>query len=366
MNARILSLASVAGLLLVSRAFGAPVPLYYDTNGATGGTSTSSTQNFTDSVWSIDPLGLTPTTGYTAGSDVVFSANDGTGTQAVTVTDTESANSFTFDNGTVTLYGSASPNLSLGVLGGLTPSGITVGATVNGATTFDSSLGTVTLGDDQAWDNNSSQALNVNSGVAASGKTLTFAGIGAGAVNLNGQLTGGLNLTDNSTTSTVYLNGENNSFSGTITVNGGTLVYQNQGSLANNNITLENGGALESDTEVFATGNDTLSNNITLGTGGGAVGDVGTSGTDMVFSGTFTGGTGLTIVGGDFLTQADGTSNVGTLNINGGRLLAGTGGIFGNKAVVNVSSILDFGWFTDFSYSAQYGGTLNNTVRPTS
>jgi hypothetical protein len=48
------------------------------------------------------------------------------------VTDTESANSFTFDNGTVTLYGSGSPNLSIG------EGGVLVNST-DGPTTFDSS-----------------------------------------------------------------------------------------------------------------------------------------------------------------------------------------------------------------------------------
>jgi hypothetical protein len=329
--------------------------LYYDTNGTMGGTSTSSTQNFTDAVWTIDPTGSLPTTGYLPSSDVVFSANDtinvGTGTQAVTVTDPEQVHSFTFNNGAVTLLGSGSPSLHIEA------GGITVNSN-DGATTLDSTLGTVTLDASQSWNNDSTQAFNVNSGVTATGNTLSFAGTGTGAVNLNGVLSGSLNLTQTSTTSTAYLNNENNTFNGTITVDGGGLVFANEGSLNHNNITLSNGGVLESANEYFTTGNDNISNNITLGVGGGAVsgGVVGSYGNDELFSGTFTGGTGLSVVNGDFITQNDGTSNVGTLTITrGSRLLAGSAGIFGNNAVVDVYSTLDFGW-------NGYSGTLNNTI----
>jgi len=330
----------------------APSNLYYDTNGVTAGTNTTGSSNFTDSDWTTDPTGSSATSGFVGGSNVTFSAGtNGTGAQNVTVTDSEYVNSLTFNNGTVTLLGSGSAALDIG------NGGITNNST-DGPTTFDSSLGTVQATANEQWDNDSSQALNINSGVTSAGATITFDGTGSGAVNLNGQLSGNLNLTAESPTSTVYLNSENNSFTGTITVNGGGLVYQNQGSLNNNNITLENGGVLESANEVFSTGNDDLSNNITLGVGGGEVsgGVVGSYGNDTIFSGTFTGGTGLSVVNGDFITQNDGTSNVGTLNVTGpSRLLVGSGGIFGNNAVVNVSSILDFGW-------NGYAGTLNNTI----
>jgi hypothetical protein len=63
----------MALVVLLFRQQGFAGTLYYDTNGATGGTAASSTQNFTDSVWTLDPAGTTATTGYTAGSDIVFS-----------------------------------------------------------------------------------------------------------------------------------------------------------------------------------------------------------------------------------------------------------------------------------------------------
>jgi fibronectin-binding autotransporter adhesin len=358
MNSRILSLAFVLTLLLLPRAFGAPTILYYDTNGATGGTSTSSTQNFTDSVWTLDPFGLTTTTGYTAGSDIVFSADDGvnvgTGTQSVTVQDAESADGFIFDNGIVTLYGSGGPNLSLGA------GGVTVNSN-DGATTFDSSLGTVTLAASQLWTQNSSQALNVNSNVAGTGNTLTLAGIGTGNVNLSGVLSGALNLTATSATDTVYLNNTGNNFSGTITADGGAIVAEHQSTLGGNSITLENGGLLEmNDTQGYGGWNNTIN----LGTGGGQIyaGTAAGGGIDIVYSGYIGGGTGLSLAGGDMLLAAAGGSDIGTLNVNNGRLLAISGGDFDNNTVVNVKSNLDFGVGGNFAnqINLENGSLLEN------
>jgi fibronectin-binding autotransporter adhesin len=347
MNVRLSYLVVFTAVLSVSQALAAPATLYYDTNGSTGGTSTTSTQNFTDLVWTLDSNGLTTTTGYTPGSDVVFSANDGvnvgTGTQSVTVQDTESADGFTFDNGIVTLFGSGGPNLSIGA------GGITVNST-DGATTFDSSLGTVTLSADQAWDNDSTQALNVNSGITASGNTLSFNGTASGNVNLSGQLTGTLNLTQSSATSTLDLLNGNNNFTGTITASGGTIAFATPGSFGGggNTIELDHGGTLFFTNDGFSVG--ALGNNVVLGTGGGTF----ASGVDDLTNDVVTGGTGLTITSGDFIPESNAASNVGTLNVTGGRLLAFGDGIFGNNAIVNVSSgaTLDFG----------QGDTLNNAI----
>jgi fibronectin-binding autotransporter adhesin len=323
--------------------------LYYDTNEATPGTATSSTQNFTDSVWTTDATGSSLTAGYVAGSDVVFSAGtNGTGTQQVTVTDTESVNSFAFDNGTVALYGSGSPNLSIG------EGGVLVNST-DGPTTFDSSLGTVTLAADQSWNNDSSQAFNVNSNVTAAGDTLSFAGTGTGNVNVNGVLSGNLNLTQNSASSVLYLNNNGNNFTGNITANGGSFVAATQGSMGNssNTVTLSNGGTAEFNNH---NGFNAWTTNIVLGTGGGKfyAGSEASGGVDLVYSGLVTGGTGFTLLGGDFLPSSTAASNVGTLNVAGGRLLAFGDGIFGNNAAVNVSS----GAILAFSNT----DTLNNTI----
>jgi hypothetical protein len=333
--------AAFDNVRLTEATVAAPVipTLYYDTNEITAGTATSSTQNFTDSVWTADPTGSLVTTGYIPSSDVVFSAgSNGTGTQAVTITDEELVHSFTFNNGAVTLLGSGAPNLH--IEGG----GITINSTVNGATTFDSTLGTITLDASQAWNNDSTQALNVDSTINGSGHTLTFDGNGSGATNLNGVVSGGLNLSQDSTTSVLTLGNDNNNFTGSIIVDGGEVAGTNA-ALGNsdNTIHLNDGGTIQFNT--------TGTHNIVLGVGGGQI----ASGGDDYYSGTITGGSGLNIVGGDFIpVSTDATNNVGTINVEAGRLLAYGYGIFNNDNNVNVSSgaVLDF-W---------NNGTLNNTI----
>jgi fibronectin-binding autotransporter adhesin len=210
---------------------------------------------------------------------------------------------------------------------------------------------------DQSWNNDSSQAFNVNSNVTAAGDTLSLAGTGTGNVNVNGMLSGNLNLTQNSASSVLYLNNNGNNFTGNITANGGSFVAATQGSMGNssNTVTLSNGGTAEFNNH---NGFNAWTTNIVLGTGGGKfyAGSEASGGVDLVYSGTVTGGTGFTLLGGDFIVES-GTSNVGTLNVAGGRLLDGSAGIFGNNATVNVASgaILDFGW-------NNYSGTLNNTI----
>jgi hypothetical protein len=344
---------SILGLTILLSHRGMAGTLYYDTNGSTGGTETSSTQDFTDSVWTIDPTGAGTTTGYTAGSDVIFSATDGinvgTGTQNVTVTDAESVDGFTFDNGTVTLNGSGAPNLSIAA------GGITVNS-ADGATTFDSSLGTLTLSGSQEWNNDSSQGLNVNSNVTASGATLSFAGDGTGNVNLNGQLSGNLNLTADSTTSALYLNNNGNNFTGTITADGGSVVIGAGGAFGNgsNTVDLNNDGTLE-----FTSGMSP-NTNIVVGPGGGQIdaGVYGVSGYDIFYGGAITGsapGSVLNIIGGDFIpTSNTATSNIGTINVTGGRLLAYGSGIFTGNAAFNVSS--------GATLDTAVGGSLGNTI----
>lgn len=348
--------AAFDNVRLTATTVAAPVigTLYYDTNGATAGTTTSSTQNFTDSVWTTDSAGSSATTGYTSSSNVIFSAgSNGTGTQAVTFTDTELVHSFTFNNGEVTLYGSGSPGLHLEA------GGITVNSN-DGATTLDSTLGTITLDASQSWNNDSTQALNVNSGVTAAGHTLTFAGTGTGAVNLNGALSGNLDLTMTSPTGTVNVENAGNTFAGTITIDGGVMNFANIASLGNsgNAIDLGNGATVSFDT---TEGYSAYSNNINLtGTGQFSSGVYGSNGADIYYSGTINGGptSELNLVEGDFIptsTVAGGqTSDIGTINVTGGRMLAYGDGIFGNNATVNVGAgaILDF----------QLNETLNNTI----
>jgi fibronectin-binding autotransporter adhesin len=350
----------MALVVLLFRQQGFAGTLYYDTNGATGGTAASSTQNFTDSVWTLDPAGTTATTGYTAGSDIVFSADDsvnvGTGTQNVTVADTESAEGFTFDNGIVTLFGSGSPSLSIGA------GGITVNSTVNGTTTFDSSLGTVTLSASQSWNNDSSQALNVNSAIAGAGQTLTFDGTGTGNVTLSGILSGNANLVQESASSTLYLT-NNNTIKSTTISDDGTIVAAGSGSVGGTIFFTNGGGTL---TFTGSTNfNHTLDETApSSGTEYGATlnfsGDSGLLGGTNAYTANL-----LTIGSGDALDETTGTQSIATLDLlgngtvsTGHRLIVGLQGQgFGliNGSTINVEN----GYTLDFGTSGTVANVIN-------
>jgi hypothetical protein len=316
--------------------------LYYDTNGATAGTSTTGSSDLTDSVWTIDPTGSTVTTGYTAGSNIIFSAgSNGTGAQNVTVTDAESVNGITVNNGTVTLLGSGTPSLSIGA-GGITNN------STDGPTTLDSSLGTVQVTTPlQQWNNDSSQALNINSGVTSAGGEIVFDGTGTGATNLNGAITGSINLVQDSTTSLLNLASNSSNFTGVIAANAGATVQLDNFLVQNNTIDL-NGGTLELNNNE---NNNSWQNSIILGPNGGNV----ENSIDTVYGGLVTGGTTLNVVGGDFIVSGNNADNIGQLNIDtGARLLAWGTGFFNGGENVNVASgaILDF----------QINGTLGNAI----
>jgi len=347
-----LHLLAFAGTALFVASAAGQTTLYYDTNGVSDGTSTTSSQNLTDAVWSTDPLGQLAPGAYAANNDLVFSAGtNGTGARAIALLGTQSVDGLTFKNGTVTVTGGSSSTLNIGA-GGLTMSSADGAATLTGITS-------TVLSANQQWNNNSTQALNEAGAVNLNGKTLTLAGTGSGTVTLSGVISGSSNsIVDNSATSKVYLSNASNTFTGGITINGGALTAVRRASLGSgsNGITLSNGGIISMDN---SEGFSAWTNNITLGTGGGSVyaGDYGVGGIDVVYSGVVTGGTGLTLLGGDFITTTNYNSNVGTFYLNAGRALIGSGGIFANNALINVASggILDFGW-------TGYGGTLNNTI----
>jgi hypothetical protein len=315
--------------------------LYYDTNGATAGTNTTGSSNLTDSVWTIDPTGSSVTTGYTAGSNIIFSAgSNGTGAQNVTVTDAESVNGITVNNGTVTLLGSGSPSLSIG------SGGITNNST-DGPTTLDSSLGTVQVTALQQWNNDSSQALNINSGVSSAGGEIIFDGTGTGATNLNGAISGSINLVQDSTTSLLNLASNSSNFSGVIAANAGATVELDNFLVQNNTVDL-NGGTLElNNTANYGA----WQNSIVLGPNGGNVENA----VDTVYGGLVTGGTTLNVVSGDFIVSGNNADNIGQLNIDAGaRLLVWGTGFFNGGENVNVApgAILDF----------QINGTLGNAI----
>jgi autotransporter-associated beta strand protein len=330
-------------LVMVAPASAFAQSLYYDTNGSAGGTSTASSQNLTDSVWTTDPTGSITTGGFVYGDNVVFSATDGvnigTGAQNITVNASgEAVNSFTMNNGAVTLLGSSTPNFAIG------NGGITIKSN-DGATTFDSSLGTITLGGNESWSNDSTQAFNVGASIASpGGNVLTFNGTGSGATTISGNITGATQLVDSSTTSVLNLNSNNNSYTGGTIIKGGTVNAASNGSLGGGSaaLTLQNGAKL-------TVGGSSFNHPLSV-TGGGTLNF---TGGDIVLGGgpgSITADT-LTIGTGDVLDNTSGSQNISRLNLVGGSsfsrllvgLFTGTSGLL-NGATVNVSNgyILDF------------------------
>jgi autotransporter-associated beta strand protein len=269
-------LATGALVSLAGRANAATI--YFDTNGATAGTTNSTAQqtwNTAQVAWSTDPTGSIATTPWVDGSDAVFSAQDPAGVNNavlafnVSTGGAKTANSITVQNGTITFLPSATPpTRAIGA------GGITLASTANGNVTFSNANGgdTLIINASQPWtDNHATAAINVNcpvKGNAASGTaTLTAAANGAGDVLLAGAITdgtagGNLALSTASTgTGRVNVQGAD-TYSGGTTVSSGAMLLDNGGSLAHSNITITGGS--------FAGGTTT---NATSGITGGSITD---------------------------------------------------------------------------------------------
>ncbi|MEO5714703.1 MAG: autotransporter-associated beta strand repeat-containing protein [Luteolibacter sp.] len=172
--------------------------LYWDlatsgaTAGAGGATPSGAWNGSTTANWTTDANGTSATQFYGTGSnDVVFSAgSDASGAYIVTIDSSRTANTMTFEEGTVTIK-SVSSGTALTINGGVTLSGSAGGVlnkTVSGA---------FTLGAVQTWTNNGTGVFSVDNGGLAINNKLTLAGTGefkfigaansgAGGVRING------------------------------------------------------------------------------------------------------------------------------------------------------------------------------------
>jgi fibronectin-binding autotransporter adhesin len=222
---------------------------YWDINGSTvgaGGATPSGTWSTTVANWNPLADGTGTTANWVNGNDAVFSAGtDATGAFTATVSGSVTANSITFEEGTVSLAGTATPVLT--IAGG----GVTINQGINGTTTFGSTLGNVTLSASQSWANNSEQAFNIASGVVASTttRTLTLNGSGSGGTTFSGVLgdgTGTLALTVNTTRGVTTLTGAN-TYTGATNVSAGILNIQNATALGTTaaGTTVSSGGTLQ-------------------------------------------------------------------------------------------------------------------------
>jgi autotransporter-associated beta strand protein len=322
---------------------------WWDLNGTAVGAGTTPTGTWSTSVanWNANLAGTGSLGNWVNGSGPAnFSAgSDATGSYTVTVSGTITATGIVFEDGTITLAGTATPVLTLGA------SGVTIDNTDNGPITFGSTLGTVlaggSTGADQTWANNSAQAFVVNTLVQiGDGSTLTLGGSGSGSLtggisenNSNGSHKGKLNKTGNGT---FTLSGAS-TYTGTTTISAGTLQFAKQVSLYNNNtaswtasnITVASGATAAFN--VGGTGEFTSANIDTLkGLGLGATGF--TSGsflgldTTNATGGNFTYASvianpnsganvlGLTKLGTGTLTLTGASTYTGATTINGGTL----------------------------------------------
>ncbi|TLD69668.1 PEP-CTERM sorting domain-containing protein [Phragmitibacter flavus] len=100
-RAQALIIALVLGVLSLSTA---QSQLYWDTNGNTVYSGNTGGIWGTDNFWTTDANGLSPTTAYTLGSQVIFAAGtDGTGTYTITLTPNQSASGIDFQEGHINI-----------------------------------------------------------------------------------------------------------------------------------------------------------------------------------------------------------------------------------------------------------------------
>jgi len=199
--------------------------IFWDTNSNGAGLGGTGTWAVTGNNWTTNSGGTAVATAYMGTSaDVAhFAGTAGTVTLGPGFSPTLAG--LVFRNAAFTLTSAAVQNITLGT------SGITLDAGA-GITTFNANVGLVVVGN-QAWNNNSANALVVNSVVSGTG-TLTLGGTGAGGVRL-------LNIA--------------NSFSGPLTLSSGTLQVSR---LANGGLNSSLGaGTLLADSLIFGS-NTTL------------------------------------------------------------------------------------------------------------
>jgi len=319
-------------------------PLYWDTNGATAGSTANTTSVWgIDSVWSSSAAGDTATTGWTAGSDAYFSAGTNvTGTYTVFINGAQSANSLVFEDGTVTLNaGNSGGGTAVNNAGSLTigAGGISLLDGLAGNATIGGSLGTLTLSASQTWNNttaNSTSARNISiaagvqGGAADTVLTLSGTTVVNGANTYNGQITisgvvsngsgGTLAITKTGANSATLSGTAANTYTGLTTVTAGTLTLsKSAGITAVAGDILVNGGTL-----TWGASNQIADTSSITVTNGAVNGNTATE--------TFAG---LTVSGGGFNTNTGKITVSGTTALsNGGlRLTVNSGGAFTTNAL---------------------------------
>jgi autotransporter-associated beta strand protein len=204
-KSRALKLAAIAlPLALASGQLAMAGTLYWEPTGTTGANATGTWTTATTTLdWTTDSTGLTtPEVGYSAGSDVIFSADpDATGASTITLAGaTISVNSLTFGNGGAI----GATGASTGATGGYT---FTSGETLNvgpaaggtimtlnpgvGPVTFQGTFAPVNTSGTATIVDNSANSLTFG-GTVSNGNNASMAitGTGIGGVTFNGSING--------------------------------------------------------------------------------------------------------------------------------------------------------------------------------
>jgi len=351
--------------------------LYWDSNGATPGGSDTTTATGTwgtSSFWNTDSLGgagtFTATTLNT--DDLRFSAGTTvTGVYTVTVNGAQTANSLTFEEGSVTLSGGSSITLGGGGGGntGLTFANGTGANTISTALVLASDAaftnssasnqiitGGVTGTANLTLNDNSTGSLTLSTGSVNNAGTITNSGTGTGGVSIGVIGSNVTGIIQNSLTSNLTFSAANATFASPVTVKAGTIVMANASGLGTAVITLGDSAGGSKAASLVASVSGTVANQVVLAsntTGPLTIGNSGTT-TAATFSGGVTGGNNLIIntgatTGALVFSGAAGINNGGTVTHTG----SGTG-------LTTISSIIGSNVTQVIQNSATSPLTLSN------
>jgi len=285
----------------------------------------------------------------------------------VTVSGSITTSSIVFEEGTVTLAGTATPILTISGVGG-----VTINNTIDGKTTFAASLGNVVLSLSQNWANNSSAAFDVASGVIASGasRTLTLNGSGTGGATFSGILgdgTGTLGITVNTTGGGVTtFSNTGSTYTGQLTVQSGTLKIDtannasSNGELGNSANAVILGGSGSTGTLEYTGATASSSKKFTMATGGSGAFQIDSAATNLTLSGVIDGSGGLTKTGDGTLTLTGVNTYSGATTVNSGTLSV-TGVGAGGKISTSSALVLG-GGALNFSFSNNGVQTFNGVT----
>ncbi|MES2920426.1 MAG: autotransporter-associated beta strand repeat-containing protein, partial [Verrucomicrobiota bacterium] len=329
--------------------------LYYTGNG--GNDLLSNAANF-----AIDAPGLTPaSTGPTAITDIVLSANAGTSGNFSPTLDTVTAANFLQFTGTGTPAASTSINLSgpgtLTINAGLNSFAAGTGIVVDSGAAAHSISANLALGASQSFTNNSASTFTVSGNINGGGSGLTLAG--TGPIALSGVLSNLGSLT-NSGPGTLALTNQN-TYTGSSNINGGTVAL---GSAENAGTSgpLGNGGTIN-----FLTSGGILQYSASnqfdysgrFATAGAQQFKIDTNGQNVTFANNLTGPGGtIQKYGTGTLTLASTATNSTAQNLftRGGTLLLDTG------AKITTTAASSVGFATGDSSTVSLAGTSQLTA----